>query len=294
MAGAVSGIRIYPVKSCRGIDLTEVDVGPTGLAGDRRWQVVSGGAPVTQRTKTILATVHTELIDGGVRLSAAGAGTLEVAEPTAADLETGSLTGLPIRAADAGDEAAAWFAALLDDSDARLHGLPADGGLTLPEPIDIFHGQRTAFGDLAPVLVTNTASLDWLVSHADESFGMDRFRSNVIVTTDEPFAEDTWESFSLGQVAFRHGAAWPRCAMPQVDQVSGARHKEPAKVLAAHRKVTSAPEVPDALKPIVEGSAIFGIGCAAGPEGTVLKIGDALDVAAQREPMLPPPAQLEG
>ena len=34
---------------------------------------------------------------------------------------------------------------------------------------------------------------------------------------------------------------WPRCAVPQVDQVSGQRHKEPALALKAHRWCTEAP-----------------------------------------------------
>ncbi len=287
--GEVSGLWIYPIKACRGIELDEVELGATGLDGDRRWQVSSDGGPVTQRTQPRLATVQPELIDGGLRLSADGHGSVDVAQPTIADCESGSLTGLPIAAADAGDEAAAWFGALLDDPSVRLHALTPDGGLTLPKPIDIFNGQRTAFGDLAPVLVANTASLDWLVGRADEPFGMDRFRANVVIATETPFVEDTWAVFQIGDTEFRYGAAWPRCAVPQVDQRSGERHKEPARVLAAHRKVISAPEVPDALKPIVEGSSIFGVGCSAGPAGTMLRVGDAVTVSARRDPMLAAP-----
>ena len=289
--GTVTSIHLYPVKSCRGIDVTEATVGSTGLVGDRRWQVSSDGAPVTQRQKAKLATVETELLDGGLRLRAEGHGSVEVADPGPANAETRALTGIRTAVVDAGDEAAAWFAALLDDPDVRLHGLPADGGcVTLPDEINLFDGDSIAFGDLAPVLVANTATLDWLVARADEPFGMDRFRANLVVATDEPFAEETWQRFSLGSAALRHGAAWPRCAVPQVDQITGERHKEPARVLAAYRKVLTAPEVPDALKPVMEGSAIFGVGCAIGPEGTVVRVGDPLAVAETRAPLLAPPA----
>lgn len=288
--GHLRSLHLYPVKSCRGVDVESATVGPTGLVGDREWQIsTAGGAPVTQRQKTVLATVQPEPIEGGLRLSAEGHGSIEVERPATGDREITALIQQPVSVGDAGDEAAAWCAALLDDPDARLYGLAPGGHLSIPPPIDVFGGQAIAFGDLAPVLVTNTASLDWLVSNADDAFAMDRFRANLVVATDEPFAEDTWSRFTIGAAELRLGMPWPRCAIPQVDQVSGVRHKEPARVLAAHRKVTEAPSLPDPVRPIVVGSAVFGIGCAVGPAGAVVAVGDTLDVAETTAPLLAPP-----
>ncbi len=288
-SGTVTSIHLYPVKGCRGVDVAESVVATTGLADDRQWQISTDKGPLTQRTRPVLATIQPELLDGGLRLSAEGHGSIEVARPTEADTETTALTTVRVAVGDAGDEAAAWLAAVTGEAGVRLHAFPPGTGLDLPSAIDLVD-QPIAFGDLSPVLVANTATLDWLVARADEPFGMDRFRANVVVETDEPFVEDTWDRFDLGPVGFRHGAAWPRCAVPQVDQVTGTRHKEPARVLAAHRKVATAPEVPDALKPAFEGKSIFGVGCGAGPVGATLRVGDPLTVTATRAPMLAPPA----
>lgn len=286
--GTVSAIHIHPIKSCRRIELDSVRVTATGIEGDRQWQVSSGKRPVTQRQKSVLATVRPTPIEGGLRIEAPGVATIEVPQPDANDAVTGSLTGVTVDVGDAGDVAAAWFSELLDD-EVRLYGRTEDSVLDLPSALDVF-GQPIAFGDAAPVLVANTASLDWLVDNASEPFGMERFRPNFVVDTDEPFAEDTWARFSLGAAQLRHGLAWPRCAVPQVDQDSGERRGEPAKVMRKHRWCTDAPNIPEAWQPIVTGSALFGVGCAVGPIGTMVNVGDRLQVDERCAPLIEPPA----
>ena len=57
-----------------------------------------------------------------------------------------------------------------------------------------------------------------------------------------------WRDFSIGDARLGLGLAWPRCSMPQVDQVDGSRHHEPAKVLKAHRWCADASSTGDALR----------------------------------------------
>ncbi len=288
MTGSIASIHLHPIKSCRRITVDRATVSATGLVGDREWQVAEGISPVTQRQHPILATVQPELLDGGLRLSAPGRPTIEVERPAATDATTGSLIGVKVEVGDAGDEAARWFSELLG-ADVRLRGRTADSELSIPEAIDLFN-QPISFVDLAPVLVATTASLDWLVDRASEPFGMDRFRANLVVENDEPFAEDTWARFAIGGAELRHGVVWPRCAVPQVDQDTAERHREPAKVLRAHRWVTDAPDLPPAVRPIVENNGIFGIGCAIGPVGAEVAVGDRVEVAETMTPLLAPPA----
>ncbi len=287
--GIVSAIHLHPIKSCRRIEVQQATVSPTGLEGDREWQVAAGLTPVTQRQKAVLATVLPEPIDGGLRLSAPGRPTIEVARPTANDSVTGSLIGVKVKVGDAGDEAAAWFSALLGD-EVRLVARTPDSELRIPEPLDLF-GQTIAFGDVAPVLVANTASLRWLQDRAVEPFGMDRFRPNLVVDADAPFDEDTWARFRLGGAELAYGLIWPRCAIPQVDQDTGQRGREPAVVLKAHRWFTGPLDgVAEGWHPIVANKAMFGIGCAIGPVGTVVNVGDELTVTDRMTPLMANPA----
>ena len=149
--GIVTAIHLHPIKSCHRIEVEQATVSATGLEGDREWQVASGLTPVTQRQKAQLATVLPTPIEGGLRLSAPGQPTIEVARPTANDAVTGSLIGVKVQVGDAGDEAAAWFSALLGD-EVRLVARTPDSELRIPQALDLFD-QTIAFGDVAPVLV---------------------------------------------------------------------------------------------------------------------------------------------
>src|SRR6202012_3939672 len=54
----LTSLHIYPVKGCRGLDLSQSDVEPWGLAGDRRWLLVDqDGRFVSQREHAELARV---------------------------------------------------------------------------------------------------------------------------------------------------------------------------------------------------------------------------------------------
>ncbi|MDH3678829.1 MAG: MOSC domain-containing protein [Acidimicrobiia bacterium] len=287
-SGTVTSLHLHPIKSCRPVEVTAATVSATGLAGDREWQIASGLAPVTQRQRSVLATVQPEPIADGLRLSATGRPTIEVERPTATDTVTGSLVGVKVDVGDAGDEAARWFSDLLGD-EVRLVARTADSVLRIPEAIDVFD-QTIAFTDVAPVLVANTASHRWLAERASEPFGIERFRANVVVATDEPFVEDTWRRFRLGDAVLRHGLIWPRCAVPQVDQETGERHREPAVVLKGHRWCGSAPALPEAVRPIVENKGIFGVGCSIGPVGAEISVGDELIVDETMKPLMPSPA----
>lgn len=278
------------------VDVESVTASATGLVGDREWQVISGIKPVTQRSNRRLAVVDVEPIEGGLRLAAPGHSAIEVERPAAADTTSGSLIGVKVDAADAGDRAARWFGDVLGE-EVRLVALPSGGSVRVPDGLNIFSqdssqdsfSQDIAFNDLSPVLVANSASYEWLAERASEPFPINRFRSNIVVDTDEPFTEDTWATFRIGQAAFRQGVIWPRCAVPQVDQETGERCKEPAVVLKAHRWCTSAPNLPETLRAVVENNGIFGIGCSVGPAGTQIAVGDTLTVDETMTPIMTNP-----
>lgn len=275
MPANLSTIRIYPVKSCRPVELNEAAVTPIGLAGDRRYQVVdAGGAPVTQRQQPVLATVQPTLLAGGLRLESEGCPAIEVAAPTVTDTTATSLLGVPVESADAGDAAAAWFTDLIGVP-VRLVGMVGDTGYALPIPgVEM----RTGWADAASVSIASESSHAWLAERAREPFGIERFRANLTVSGTEPWVEDTWRDVSVGAARFGLGAPWPRCAIPQIDQLDGQRHLEPARVLKAHRWCDEAPHAPAGLRPFFEGSALFAVGCSVLVAGTTITVGDPVTV----------------
>jgi hypothetical protein len=293
VTGRLSGIYVHPIKSCRAVACDTATVSTIGLQGDRIWQVVNDeGRGLTQRQHRVLATVQPELRDdGGLRLTAPDRPTVEIGPPGARSTTVKSHFRVPVQAWDAGDEAAAWFTDLTGEA-VRLVAM-VEAGWRLPDDLDIF-GQNAPFSDAAPVLVTADSSLTWLRDRASEPFGMDRFRPNLVVSDTAAWEEDTWRSFTVGDVELRSAAPWPRCEIPQIDQTTGDRHREPAKVLKRHRWCTEAPTIAGGFRRIVEGNALFGIGCAIGPPGATLRVGDEVAVTTTAPPVLAmPPDEAE-
>lgn len=294
--GTLAAIHLHPIKSCGRVEVLSAIVAGHGLQGDRSWQVIDADAkPITQRQHPILATVRPELLEpsspnSGLRISADNRAPIEVAPitPDTPTIIAKTLFGVAIDAGDAGDEAADWFSDLLGQP-VRLVGADPSRWRPLPERFDVFD-QPVSFADAGPVLVATTASLDWLVERSSEPFTMPRFRPNLVVDTSRPWVEDTWHEFTIGDAALVQGLPWPRCAIPQIDQDTGARFSEPAKVLRRYRWCTSAPTVREAMRPIVEGNGLFGLACSIGAPGAVLTVGDELTVVSTREPVLAPPA----
>lgn len=286
--GTLDEIHIYPVKSCRRVALQNIAVAATGLAGDRMWQVVDDdGNPVTQRERRILATVQPELIDGGLRLSAQGHGSIQLPDPTITDVTVTSMLGQQVEAADGGDDVAQWFSDLLG-APSRLAGITKTTQHNLPLEVDPT-GRPITFVDAAPVLFTNKASLRRLQSRASESFDMTRFRPNLTIDAGQAWSEDTWPSCEIGAAQLTGLVPWPRCTVPQIDQETTERHKEPARILKAHRWCSDASALSEPLRSYVEGSSLFGVGCTIGPVGAVLSIGDPVVATSSRPPMLAPP-----
>jgi uncharacterized protein YcbX len=283
--GTLSAIHVHPIKSCHRIELSEIEVSATGLTGDREWQVVTeAGDPVTQRQHKILALVEPQLVEGGLRISAPGHGSIEVERPQTNTTTVRGLLGDEVACGEAGAQAATFFSELLA-TPARLSVItPATN-----REVGLFKNRVVSFVDAAPVVVTNTASLADLRNRSSEEFGMERFRPNLVIDTDRPWAEDTWHEFSIGETDLVGTLPWPRCVMPQIDQDTAQRHKEPALVLRAHRWCEQAPGYPAGLRAALEGKALFGMGASIDPVGAILRIGDPLMVQSTMEPTLAPP-----
>ena len=69
----LSEINIYPIKSLKGISLTEAKVEQRGLQYDRRWMLVDeNDVFFTQREFPKMATITIELAENGLKVSADG------------------------------------------------------------------------------------------------------------------------------------------------------------------------------------------------------------------------------
>jgi uncharacterized protein YcbX len=236
----LASVHIYPMKGCRGIDLSESVVEPWGLAGDRCWLLVDEDFRfVSQREHTSLARLVVRYGPGtGITVSSDGYPALSVAAPGPDEMLKVTVWSSTVLAAAAGPEADAWFSAYLGEP-VRLVYLD-DPTRRSVDPEFGAESDVVSFADGYPLLLTTTGSLDqlgdWLVEAGERPVPMNRFRPNAVVTGFEPWAEDTWRRIRIGSVSFRVAKPCGRCVVTTTDQMTGERGSQPLRILAAKRR----------------------------------------------------------
>ncbi|WP_213454727.1 MOSC domain-containing protein [Rhizomonospora bruguierae] len=240
-------IRVHPMKSGGAVELDRVVVHRWGLAGDRRWAVMSPeGVQISGRHfPPVLGVRPRPLPDGGLLLTAAGHPDLAVSPPDPAGaprVDAGRLGTILV----AGEPAARWLTAVLGRP-ARLAWQPDP----TERPIPAGHGGRpgdvTSLADDAPLLLVSQSSMDllneWVAAEAVERgeepaapLVIGRFRPNVVIGGGEPFAEDGWKRLRIGGVEFHLTEACDRCVLTVIDPETLVLGKEPIRTLSRHRK----------------------------------------------------------
>lgn len=231
----VSGLSIYPLKSCREISLESSEVENFGLKNDRRWMVVDEkSVMLTQRKIAKMCLIQPELTDQGLILKTASMEPLYIETPLSGNTCSVQVWDDQCHAYDAGDEAANWLSHVLS-TNCRLVYFP-DNEFRQVDLNFANEGDKTAFSDGFPLLLISQASLDDLNQRMDSPITMNRFRPNIIVEGCQPFAEDSWKKICIGDITFRIVKACSRCIIPSINIETAEREKEPLRTLVSYRK----------------------------------------------------------
>ena len=232
----MSGLHVYPIKSCAGISLDSAELSATGLRHDRRWMLVDEtGEFMSQRAHPRMALISTHLSDERLTVGAPGMPELEIPlQPTNKELINVSVWGDENRGALVGAEADRWFAEFLQVPCRLVH--KPDDDLRLVDSLFAKNGDQVGFADGFAFLLISEASLEDLNGRLENPLPMNRFRPNFVVKGCGPYAEDGWSRLRIGDLPFRVAEGCPRCAITTTDQETGARGKEPLRTLATYRK----------------------------------------------------------
>lgn len=232
----VASLHIYPVKSCRGIDLDRARMTPTGLEWDRRWMIVDcNDRFVTQATNPRLATITTGIADGALRLSAEGHPAIDVDPRADGPVHRVQVWKDTCSGIDAGDEAAAWLSRVLGD---RLRLLRIDERVPrLASAKTAGSGPPLNFADACPVLLLSRESLAELNRRLPAPIPMNRFRPNVVIEGVTAHTEDEFASFRAGSIVLRGVKHCARCVVTTTDQRDGSRdpRQQPLRTLKSYR-----------------------------------------------------------
>lgn len=280
MSTSVTGLGLHPVKSTAIRPVASAEVLPWGLAGDRRWMVVDdAGTLVSARElralfRVVADTPETEAgLAVPLRLRSRGFDPLDVAEPETPLVEV-RMHGNDLRGRPASGNAHQWLRDVTGRDDLRLVWCDDPTRRTFARdwarPSD-----HAPYTDSCPLTLASLDSLaalnDWITAGALERgedppapLPVERFRANVVVSGAAPFAEDTWDRITIGEVAFRVPKRVDRCVMTTISPDDLSSTKEPIRTLARHR--------------LADGATWFAIHLI--PEGTGrIQVGDEVVVA---------------
>jgi uncharacterized protein YcbX len=195
----------YPVKSMGGETLRTVEVGPAGLLGDREWAVYGADGKLAsgkhsrrfRRMDPVFGLVATQRAAGTV-----------VRLPDGAEVALGH-----------------------DDADSTVSG-------HFGEPVTVRREGDVPHQDAATLSLVGSATLAELGRHEGDGRPLDprHLRVNVVVTTTEPYAEESWigRDLTIGTVRLRVSEPIERCRMVGVAQVGLPERPRMLQVISDH------------------------------------------------------------
>ncbi len=229
----LSRLFVYPIKSARGIEVTEARVLERGLEYDRRFMLVDeGGNLATARQHPSLLTVSTAFSADSLIISATGMPELRVPlEPEGEERRVRVwydwMPGLVV-----GEGASGWFSDFLS---ARLHlvWMPEHSERRLNPA---FGPSRLSFADGNPLHLVSESSMADLEARVGAAVGVERFRPNLVVRGAEAYAEDHWMGVRFGLLEFKQHEGCARCMVVNLEPTSGRIGLEPLRTLARYRR----------------------------------------------------------
>ncbi|RLL96812.1 hypothetical protein CFD26_105795 [Aspergillus turcosus] len=256
----IVSLRIYPIKSCRGFEITKTNLRLQGLDLDRQWMFVDAKTHefLTIRQIPQMTLINTALSEDGNSLLLSITGSDEKiqipARPDPAWLAAHT-TLSQVKIWDTvtdghvyGDAVNAPFCRFLNRDVCLVYKGPTPRILQgNGDPRLLGREQSTNFPDVHPVLIASEASLaelnQRLLRNGAEPITVERFRANIIIRGSVPWAEDSWKTVRISsergqELDFDVVARCARCQVPNVDPDTGEKHKrEPWDTLMSYRRV---------------------------------------------------------
>jgi len=232
---SVSQIFIYPIKGLGGISLTSAKAKIEGFENDRRWMLVDkDGKFLSQRENAMMALFKTECIEEGINVTYENESVVIPFNTNEHEVKHVSVWGSKMKAQEVSPLFSTWF------SD-NMHM-----NCTLVSMTEISKRYKrlfvppfktyVSFADGYPYLILGEESMVHLNEKLDSPLKIDRFRANIIVTSQQPHEEDDWSEYKIGTSKMKVIKPCARCNVTTINQQTGEIGKEPLKTLATYRR----------------------------------------------------------
>lgn len=232
----VTRLAVYPVKGLGGQLLEAVEVQDRGFAWDRRWMLVGEDHRfLSQRQLPKMTTIKAGVKASELVLShGINQITVPIKPPATASKIQATIWNDQVEAVFLPDPGQ-WLSDILNHH-CDLVFMP-DTTRRAVNPAFARAGDIVGFADAYPVLLIGEASLADLNARLSEPVPIDRFRPNIVVSSQEPFIEDQWGELEIGSALLYGTKASDRCSVPTIDQLTGeSTGPEPIRTLSRYRR----------------------------------------------------------
>ncbi|KAI9172607.1 Mitochondrial amidoxime-reducing component 1 [Paramyrothecium foliicola] len=286
-------LRLYPIKSCRGIQVKSARLLKTGLDLDRNWMFVSAENRefITIRGNSQMTLIRTAVDFDKDNLTITLEGNKDFslvipAHPTQEWLEknTQLRKGIIWGQETDGFEYAKDLTQPISDflgMDVRLlYKGPTPRVLRgCGAPDHLGRKEATKFADMMPVLVSSMSSITELNQRlrriGEEEISIERFRPNIVIRGGKPWSEDNWKTVRVNAAGDDDAAVTMdvvcrclRCQVPNVDPDTAEKNpRQPWDLLTKYRRID----------PGLKFKPSFGMLCVPREEG-VVTLGKELEV----------------
>ncbi|XP_069482909.1 mitochondrial amidoxime reducing component 2-like [Ambystoma mexicanum] len=260
--GVVSQLFVYPIKSCKGVSISEAECTEMGLKNgelrDRHWLVVTeDGHMVTARQEPRMVLISISQDGSHLRLHAPDVEDVLIPFklPKSNRVMDCRIFGNDIQGRDCGDEVANWITTFLKTNPYRLVQFELHMKPRYPkDQLDVFRPtDQVAYPDASPVMLLSETSLEDLNTKLAKKVSIHNFRPCIVVTDCSAFQEDSWHDVVVGTVELKRIMACSRCILTTVDPDTGIiDHKEPLDTLKTYRMCDPSE------KPLYKSSPLFG------------------------------------
>ncbi len=260
----ISQLFIYPIKSLRGIQVTNAELTPLGLRFDRHWMIINDKNQfVTQRKHPKMVLIKTKLSDEYLHLSANGMDDLDIPlqrDPSQlANTSLATIWNDQCTVSTENDDANNWITKALDSKKPLRIVRMADDHQRPQSNAERFgENNTTQFADAVSYLLCHESSLnrlnDTLIENQLEPSDMEQFRPNIVIKNSSDtslptlaaFQEHKVKKFANSHYGFISCDPCQRCIMPTINLQTAIKHpqQEPYKTLVHLNPMPDNPKAP--------------------------------------------------
>ncbi|KAN0003789.1 hypothetical protein ACTFIZ_009940 [Dictyostelium cf. discoideum] len=271
----IKKIIIYPIKSCKGVEVKSCKWDKYGFVNDRRFMLIENGRFMSQRKTPKMALIQPNISEDGKWLiikdkdNTTNELRVLINDANRKEVINVGIWKDNVNVVDCGEEASVWLSNYLGIDGVRLVAMASGGSYTRRvdtsyidkqqqqqqqqqqeeiHQVSLCDGSQTNILSESSIYELNNRIYETRKSNGEEQrspLTWERFRPNILVSTgDKPFEEDTWEQINIsGLVLKKLSAGCPRCKLTTVDFNSGVLNpyddNEPLRTLETFRKFDS-------------------------------------------------------